>query len=48
MKRIAEMSDLTQVLRALPRIQKLVLNPESMRWVPVSAADKVVCSDVRY
>lgn len=31
MKRIAEMSDLTQVLRALPRIQKLVLNPESMR-----------------
>lgn len=35
------MSDLTQVLRALLRIQKLVLNPEHMRWVRVSAADIV-------
>uniref|UniRef100_A0A3Q1EMH6 Presequence protease, mitochondrial n=1 Tax=Acanthochromis polyacanthus TaxID=80966 RepID=A0A3Q1EMH6_9TELE len=31
MKRIAEMSDLTQVIRTLPRIKKHLLNPASMR-----------------
>ncbi|KAG7251270.1 hypothetical protein CRUP_022234, partial [Coryphaenoides rupestris] len=31
MKRIAEMSDLGPVLRALPRIKKHLLNPDSMR-----------------
>ncbi|MBN3307376.1 PREP protein, partial [Amia calva] len=31
MKRIAEMSDLTAVLRKLPRIKKHLLNPENMR-----------------
>ncbi|KAM4604990.1 presequence protease, mitochondrial-like [Polymixia lowei] len=31
MKRIAEMSDLKQVLRTLPRIKKHLLNPENMR-----------------
>lgn len=32
MKRIAEMSDLTQVIRTLPRIKKHLFNPENMRW----------------
>ncbi|KAM3866382.1 presequence protease, mitochondrial [Diretmus argenteus] len=31
MKRIAEMSDLSQILRTLPRIKKHILNPENMR-----------------
>ena len=31
MKRIAEMSDLGPVLRALPRIKKHILNPDNMR-----------------
>lgn len=31
MKRIAEMSDLTQVLRTLPRIKRHILNPDNMR-----------------
>ncbi|XP_061879083.1 presequence protease, mitochondrial isoform X1 [Entelurus aequoreus] len=31
MKRIAEMSDLTQVIRMLPRIKKHILNPDNMR-----------------
>uniref|UniRef100_A0A8D3CMC1 Pitrilysin metalloproteinase 1 n=1 Tax=Scophthalmus maximus TaxID=52904 RepID=A0A8D3CMC1_SCOMX len=31
MKRIAEMSDLTQVIRTLPRIKKHLLNPDNMR-----------------
>ncbi|KAM7400088.1 hypothetical protein PAMA_004675 [Pampus argenteus] len=31
MKRIAEMSDLSQVIRTLPRIKKHLLNPDSMR-----------------
>lgn len=31
MKRIAEMSDLTQVIRTLPRIKKHLLNPANMR-----------------
>ena len=38
MKRVAEMSDLTQVIRTLPRIKKHLLNPDSMRWVPVISA----------
>lgn len=44
MKRIAAMSDLTHALQALPRIQKLVFNPDNMRWAPVSAADGWVVS----
>jgi len=31
MKRMAEMSDLGPVLRALPRIKKHLLNPDNMR-----------------
>uniref|UniRef100_A0A671YPT6 Pitrilysin metalloproteinase 1 n=1 Tax=Sparus aurata TaxID=8175 RepID=A0A671YPT6_SPAAU len=31
MKRIAEMSDLSQVIRTLPRIKKHLLNPDNMR-----------------
>uniref|UniRef100_A0A3Q3WJI8 Pitrilysin metalloproteinase 1 n=1 Tax=Mola mola TaxID=94237 RepID=A0A3Q3WJI8_MOLML len=31
MKRIAEMSDLSQVIRTLPRIRKHLLNPDNMR-----------------
>ncbi|XP_036940263.1 presequence protease, mitochondrial [Acanthopagrus latus] len=31
MKRIAEMSDLSQAIRALPRIKKHLLNPDNMR-----------------
>ena len=31
MKRIAEMSDLSPVLRSLPRIKKHILNPDNMR-----------------
>nr|XP_020468111.1 presequence protease, mitochondrial [Monopterus albus] len=31
MKRITEMSDLSQVVRTLPRIKKHILNPDSMR-----------------
>uniref|UniRef100_A0A674BV77 Presequence protease, mitochondrial n=1 Tax=Salmo trutta TaxID=8032 RepID=A0A674BV77_SALTR len=33
MKRVAEMPDLTQVLRTLPRIKRHILNPLNMRWV---------------
>lgn len=34
MKRIAEMSDLSQVTRTLPRIRKHLLNPDNMRcWL---------------
>lgn len=33
MKRIAEMSDLKQVIRTLPRIKKHLFNPENMRSV---------------
>uniref|UniRef100_A0AAQ6IPG4 Presequence protease, mitochondrial n=1 Tax=Anabas testudineus TaxID=64144 RepID=A0AAQ6IPG4_ANATE len=32
MKRVAEMSDFSQVIRALPRIKKHILNPENMRF----------------
>uniref|UniRef100_A0A8D3CHC9 Presequence protease, mitochondrial n=1 Tax=Scophthalmus maximus TaxID=52904 RepID=A0A8D3CHC9_SCOMX len=35
MKRIAEMSDLTQVIRTLPRIKKHLLNPDNMRWIHI-------------
>lgn len=33
MKRITEMSDLTQVIRTLPRIKKHLFNPDNMRSV---------------
>lgn len=33
MKRVAEMSNLTQVIRTLPRIKKHLFNPEHMRSV---------------
>uniref|UniRef100_A0AAQ5XQH9 Presequence protease, mitochondrial n=1 Tax=Amphiprion ocellaris TaxID=80972 RepID=A0AAQ5XQH9_AMPOC len=36
MKRTAEMSDLTHVIRALPRIKKHLLNPANMRWCAVN------------
>lgn len=39
MKRIAEMSDLNQVIRTLPRIKKHLLNPDNMRWVHITPAD---------
>lgn len=45
MKRIAEMSDLSQVIRILPRIKKHLLNPDTMRWVLVTAANN--CSSTR-
>lgn len=47
MKRIAEMSDLTLVLRALPRIQKLVFNPESMRCAINATPQKMSDSTVQ-
>lgn len=34
MKRVAEMSDLTQVIRTLPRIRRHLFNPENMRSAP--------------
>ncbi|KAM9790925.1 presequence protease, mitochondrial [Syngnathus typhle] len=46
MKRIAEMSDLTPVLRTLPRIKKHLLNPENMRCAvnatPQGASESVL------
>lgn len=42
MKRIAEMSDLSQVIRTLPRIKKHLLNPDNMRWVHLPPADPSV------
>lgn len=42
MKRIAEMPDLSQVVRTLPRIKKHLLNPVTMRWVLVTAAGRIV------
>ncbi|KAF7651655.1 hypothetical protein LDENG_00107570 [Lucifuga dentata] len=41
MKRIAEMSDLSQVLRALPRIRKHLLNPHNMRCAVNAAPQKM-------
>ncbi|XP_076014931.1 presequence protease, mitochondrial [Genypterus blacodes] len=41
MKRIAEMSDLSQVLRALPRIRRHLLNPDNMRCAVNAAPQKM-------
>ncbi|KAK2822842.1 hypothetical protein Q5P01_022907 [Channa striata] len=41
MKRIAEMSDLSQVIRALPRIKKHILNPVNMRCAINAAPQKM-------
>lgn len=46
MKRIAEMSDLSQAIRALPRIKKHLLNPDNMRWahfyIPLSCWSRFI------
>uniref|UniRef100_A0A665XG66 Presequence protease, mitochondrial n=1 Tax=Echeneis naucrates TaxID=173247 RepID=A0A665XG66_ECHNA len=41
MKRIAEMSDLGQVIRTLPRIKKHLLNPDNMRCAVNATPQKV-------
>ncbi|XP_040910591.1 presequence protease, mitochondrial isoform X2 [Toxotes jaculatrix] len=41
MKRIAEMSDLSQVIRTLPRIKKHLLNPDNMRCAVNTTPQKV-------
>ncbi|XP_070830493.1 presequence protease, mitochondrial [Chaetodon trifascialis] len=42
MKRIAEMSDLGQVIRTLPRIKKHLLNPDNMRCAVNASPQKMV------
>uniref|UniRef100_A0A3Q2UFL3 Presequence protease, mitochondrial n=1 Tax=Fundulus heteroclitus TaxID=8078 RepID=A0A3Q2UFL3_FUNHE len=41
MKRIAEMPDLSQVIRTLPRIKKHILNPENMRCAINATPQKI-------
>ncbi|XP_041805663.1 presequence protease, mitochondrial [Chelmon rostratus] len=41
MKRIAEMSDLSQVIRTLPRIKKHLLNPDNMRCAVNTSPQKM-------
>ncbi|KAK2896068.1 presequence protease, mitochondrial [Channa argus] len=41
MKRVAEMSDLSQVIRVLPRIKKHLLNPDNMRCAINAAPQKM-------
>uniref|UniRef100_A0A8C9XQS6 Pitrilysin metalloproteinase 1 n=1 Tax=Sander lucioperca TaxID=283035 RepID=A0A8C9XQS6_SANLU len=41
MKRIAEMSDLSQVMRTLPRIKKHLLNPDTMRCAVNTTPQKI-------
>lgn len=41
MKRVAEMSDLTQVIRTLPRIKRHLFNPENMRWAQICAGPRL-------
>lgn len=43
MKRIAEMSDLSHVIRTLPRIKKHLLNPDNMRWVHITVHLLISC-----
>uniref|UniRef100_A0A672JR02 Pitrilysin metalloproteinase 1 n=1 Tax=Salarias fasciatus TaxID=181472 RepID=A0A672JR02_SALFA len=40
MKRVAEMSDLSPVIRTLSRIKIQLLNPENMRWDHISPAER--------
>ncbi|MEQ2282288.1 Presequence protease, mitochondrial, partial [Ameca splendens] len=41
MKRIAEMPDLSQVIRTLPRIKKHLLNPQNMRCAINATPQKI-------
>lgn len=34
LKRVAEMAELSPVVRTLPRIKRHLFNPENMRWAP--------------
>lgn len=48
MKRIAEMSDMSQVIRMLPRIKRHILNPDNMRWVHLTPDRTIILSYEQY